>query len=212
MKWGHGGLRLPLYRLPQLVDCRQVLLVEGEKAVEHLRQRAFAATCAPTPNKWRDELPRMLWQAGAVEVCVFPDNNKSGRTGAMRVVKALHGYRPPLDTLLTVNPEPPWMDWPCAEPDDPEVAPLQVKLIELSGLPYKGDVVDWFEAGHSVDELRAVIDAAPVWNPELLEQTRIERARSKNRGGPRFSDRLLRWSPDPTGGIWNATKETELPG
>ena len=35
---------------------------------------------------------------------------------------------------------------------------------------------------------------------------------SAPRGGPRFSDRLLRWSPDPTGGIWNATKETELPG
>ena len=33
-----------------------------------------------------------------------------------------------------------------------------------------------------------------------------------DRGGPRFSDRLLRWSPDPTGGIWNATQETELPG
>ena len=32
------------------------------------------------------------------------------------------------------------------------------------------------------------------------------------RGGPRFSDSLLRWSPDPTGGIWNATQETELPG
>ena len=35
---------------------------------------------------------------------------------------------------------------------------------------------------------------------------------NRNRGGPRFSDRLLRWSPDPTGGIWNATQETELPG
>ena len=34
----------------------------------------------------------------------------------------------------------------------------------------------------------------------------------ESRGGPRFSDRLLRWSPDPTGGIWNTTKETELPG
>ena len=34
----------------------------------------------------------------------------------------------------------------------------------------------------------------------------------EKRGGPRFSDRLLRWSPDPTGGIWNATQETELPG
>ena len=32
------------------------------------------------------------------------------------------------------------------------------------------------------------------------------------RGGPRNSDSLLRWSPDPTGGIWNATKETKLPG
>ena len=37
-------------------------------------------------------------------------------------------------------------------------------------------------------------------------------SREFDRGGPRFSDRLLRWSPDPTGGIWNATQETELPG
>ena len=43
------------------------------------------------------------------------------------------------------------------------------------------------------------------------ERDELRRLR-KERGGPRFSDRLLRWSPDPTGGIWNATKETELPG
>ena len=40
----------------------------------------------------------------------------------------------------------------------------------------------------------------------------LRRARPGTRGGPRFSDRLFRWSPDPTGGIWNATQETELPG
>ena len=42
--------------------------------------------------------------------------------------------------------------------------------------------------------------------------TRRARLEQLLRGGPRFSDRLLRWSPDPTGGIWNATQETELPG
>ena len=32
------------------------------------------------------------------------------------------------------------------------------------------------------------------------------------RGGPRNSDRLLRWDPDRGEGVWNATEETELSG
>ncbi len=31
-----------------------------------------------------------------------------------------------------------------------------------------------------------------------------------DRGGPRNSDRLLRWDPDQEEGVWNATEETEL--
>jgi hypothetical protein len=31
------------------------------------------------------------------------------------------------------------------------------------------------------------------------------------RGGPRISDRLLRWYPEQEGGVWNATEETEVP-
>ena len=30
------------------------------------------------------------------------------------------------------------------------------------------------------------------------------------RGGPRNSDSLLRWDPDPGEGVWHATEETEL--
>ena len=33
-----------------------------------------------------------------------------------------------------------------------------------------------------------------------------------DRGGPRNSDRLLRWDPDHREGVWHATEETELPG
>ena len=32
------------------------------------------------------------------------------------------------------------------------------------------------------------------------------------RGGPRNSDSLLRWDPDPGEGVWHATEETELSG
>ena len=32
------------------------------------------------------------------------------------------------------------------------------------------------------------------------------------RGGPRISDRLLRWDPDQREGVWNVPKETELSG
>ena len=32
------------------------------------------------------------------------------------------------------------------------------------------------------------------------------------RGGPRNSDRLLRWDPDQGEGVWHATEETELSG
>ena len=35
---------------------------------------------------------------------------------------------------------------------------------------------------------------------------------AKVRGGPRNSDSLLRWDPDPGEGVWHATEETELSG
>ena len=128
----------------------------------------------------------MLWQAGAFVVCVLADNDGAGRAHAHRVAKSLFMYRPPLETLSTdPNPEPPWCDWPCAEPDDPEVAPLQVKLVELPDLQHGGDVVNWLDAGHSADDLRELLDATPIWDPEKLEQARIERARIMNRNRQR---------------------------
>ena len=65
-------------------------------------------------------------------------------------------------------------------------------------------------------EVRAAVAAFverynQCWRLEKLAYRTPSEAREQ-RGGPRFSDRLLRWSPDPTGGIWNATQETELPG
>jgi hypothetical protein len=39
----------------------------------------------------------------------------------------------------------------------------EVRILELPGLPDKGDVSDWLDAGHSADELRAALLSAPPY-------------------------------------------------
>ena len=96
-KWDLGGLRMPLYRWPNLIDERIVLVLEGEKAVNRVRSLGIAATCPPSgTSTWLKEFAEMLWRSGAVYVIVSPDNDKSGRRHAERVVRMCHGYRPRL--------------------------------------------------------------------------------------------------------------------
>jgi hypothetical protein len=40
-----------------------------------------------------------------------------------------------------------------------------VKMVELPGLPEHGDVSDWLGAGHTADELRALVAKALEWEP-----------------------------------------------
>jgi putative DNA primase/helicase len=68
-------------------------------------------------------------------VCILPDNDDPGRKHARDVARQLHG--------LT------------------EV----VKVIELPGLPPKGDVSDWLAAGGTRESLLEMVKAAPVWEP-----------------------------------------------
>jgi putative DNA primase/helicase len=41
-----------------------------------------------------------------------------------------------------------------------------VKTLDLPGLPEKGDVSDWLDAGGNVEQLRALAAAAPTWSPD----------------------------------------------
>jgi hypothetical protein len=43
-----------------------------------------------------------------------------------------------------------------------------IKIVHLPGLPPKGDVSDWFDAGHTKDELTALVKATPIVKPEDL--------------------------------------------
>jgi hypothetical protein len=44
-----------------------------------------------------------------------------------------------------------------------------VRVVWLAGVPSKGDVSDWLDAGHSITELEEISEQTPVWSPAESE-------------------------------------------
>lgn len=74
-------------------------------------------------------------------VIVLPDNDEPGLRHAQQVAMSLHGIA------------------------------ATVRIIELPGLPEKGDVSDWLAAGGTKDELQRLAQAAPEWMPAAAVDT-----------------------------------------
>jgi hypothetical protein len=130
------GVRRVLFGLPELRGQSVVYIVEGEKDVLNLRSIGVAATTnAGGAGKWRDEYTQQLLNAGVPEVVILPDNDLSGRQHAETVARSCRA------------------------------AGLQAKIVTLPSLPLKGDVSDWLAAGHSRDDLVALVKGASVYNP-----------------------------------------------
>ena len=188
-RWGKAE-GVTLYRLPHLIDARLVLVVEGEKSVGRLTGLGFVATCPPSGSSiWLEVYTEVLWRAGAHEAVVIPDNDRPGRDHARRVVETCHGFRPTFPEF-SGEPKEPWSTWPCAEPEDDEVRPLRAKLLELEDIPHRGDVCDWFGAGHTAAELQVLIDAAP--DLDEIEKAKRDRKRRLDRERQRRHRERLR--------------------
>ena len=68
-------------------------------------------------------------------VYIVPDNDKPGREHAQQVAMSLHGIA------------------------------KNIKVVELPGVPEKGDLSDWLDQGHTKAELGELVKAAPEWKP-----------------------------------------------
>ena len=143
--WNLQGVRLVLYRLPQLVGQPTVYIVEGEKDAERLEAAGLPATCnAMGAGKWREDYARQLVAAGVREVVILADNDTAGVDHGRTVARG------------------------CV------AAGLVVKMPRLSGWPpvrpkQGEDVSDWLDDGHSVDDLAALVRAASAVTAEQLE-------------------------------------------
>jgi putative DNA primase/helicase len=150
-RWDSGGAALPLYRWPDLIEAREVLLTEGEKATDRLHAHGFTATCPPSgASTWHERWTDQLFDAGCERLIVLPDNDREGVTHARRVAAAC-----------------------CAT--------MRVLVLTLPDLPAKGDVVDFFERGNTASDLRRLIDGAPDWTPDAEERERQNRKREQAR-------------------------------
>ncbi|MBN2574928.1 MAG: toprim domain-containing protein [Deltaproteobacteria bacterium] len=133
--WNLKSTRLVLYCLPELLAADPAVTVyvcEGEKDVDRLRSMGLVATTNPMgAGKWSKVANVAAKALRGRCVVVLVDNDDAGRKHAMEVAQSLHGVA------------------------------ASVKVLELPGLPIKGDVSDWLGVGHTIDELRALVAAAP---------------------------------------------------
>lgn len=100
--WNLDGVRLVLYRLPEVLKAKTVLILEGEKDVDTAYRLGlpdgWAATCNPMgASKWRPEYSDMLT---GKRVVILPDADEAGRKHGGQVARTSEGKAA---TILTIT-------------------------------------------------------------------------------------------------------------
>jgi archaellum biogenesis ATPase FlaH len=126
-----------LYRLPELMAADPSKPVFFVEGEKDV-ERLIAVGLVATTNPMGAGKWRPEYAAclKGRSVVVIPDNDKAGRDHAAAVAVSLQG-------LAKI-----------------------VKVLELPGLPEKGDTSDWLDQGHQVEELIELAGAADEWEPE----------------------------------------------
>ena len=145
----NGVLRVP-YRLPELhrgIEQKQpIIVVEGEKDVDALRQLGFVATTNAGGAQWLWTPEFVAHFRSAIVVVVVADNDTSGREAALSRANALF-----------------------------DVVPVRV-IERLPAAPEKGDVSDLISAGWNRDQFAAVFESAPFFDRGTPARTEMAKS------------------------------------
>ncbi len=153
----------PLYALPELPAASRIYVCEGEKAADAVRSIGLAATTSAHGSKGATKAD---WGSLAgKEVVVLPDNDQPGREYAEAVASI----------LVRLKPAP------------------TVKLINLPGLPPRGDFVEWLEAGGTFEKLSELLAATETYAPKRNQK--IAKARTSS---PSDRPRIVITTDEPT--------------
>jgi putative DNA primase/helicase len=135
--WGLGSVRRVLYRLPKIKAA-----IEQEHTVfivegEKDVHSLEAHRLPATTNPMGAGKWRTAYNDAlrGAQVVILPDNDPPGHAHAECVARALMGIA------------------------------TTVRIVELPGLPVKGDATDWFSAGGTVDTLNELVVNTPVYDP-----------------------------------------------
>jgi hypothetical protein len=86
--WNLNGVRRVLYRLPEVLAVKSVLICEGEKDCETARAMGLVATTCGAVGKWRLEYSECL---RGKRVAIIADADEPGRKHAQQVAESLTG-------------------------------------------------------------------------------------------------------------------------
>ena len=135
-KWNLEGVRRVLYRLPELLGADPSEPVFIVEGEKDVDRLAGLGLVATTnPMGVKKWRPEYSRYFEGLRVVIIPDNDKDGAEHVPEVANDVHGV---------------------AE---------NVRLLELAGLPEKGDVSDWLNMGGTVDKLMDLARKAPEWEP-----------------------------------------------
>lgn len=152
---GKGGwiyetknLKMVLYHLPEVVTAKQVIVCEGEKDVDNVRaaiggdRDALHSHLAVTtaPRGAGKWLDEFSLYFVGKQVLIIPDNDESGRKHTQAVAVSTYRYA------------------------------QGVKVLDLPGLPEKGDVSDYLKE-HTFSELLACAKACEWWRPPIADSS-----------------------------------------
>ncbi len=136
--WNLEGVQRVIYNLPRVLKSSEVFICEGEKDCDALNALGLTATTSPQgAGKWLPEYCRAF--DGVEQVAILPDNDEPGRKHALDVAGKL------FDSRL--------------------VRAQNIKILELPGLPPKGDVSDWLASDHDHFGLQRLAREAFKWTP-----------------------------------------------
>lgn len=131
--WSLDGVRRVLYRLPDVMEAvaMERTVFVVEGEKDCDRLAGYGLTATTNSEGAGKWRPEYSEMLRDADVVIVPDNDDPGREHARVVSAALQGVA------------------------------RRVRVLELPGLPDKGDVSDWLDAGHNRDELLRLADAAP---------------------------------------------------
>ena len=138
--WSLDGIERVPYRLPKLLKAETVYLPEGEKDVHSLEAWGLVASCNPGGSGSSHLYAGWTDYFRGRHIVILPDNDAPGRKHAAAVAAAL------LDGAASV------------------------RIVQLPGLPAKGDVTDWQDEGGTRERFLELTKAAAAMDAAALSE------------------------------------------
>lgn len=136
-RWTLDNVRLVIYRLPELLAAHPDAEVFIFEGEKDCDRLAAEGLIVTTNPMGAGKWRKEFGERwlSGRRVVIVPDNDKTGRTHAEAVARSLQGVA------------------------------KSVKVLELPGLPDKGDVSDWLDAGGDAEQLCKLVDGCAEWIP-----------------------------------------------